>query len=296
MSCNISRRSFVSVTTGAIVAAGGTSAQSKGVSEKFNAYEQVEIGKTGIKTSRLCFGTGVKSWQRQSQQTKLGRPVFVKLLRDAYEMGIRCFDAADLYGAHDIIAEALAPFKRDTYTLISKIWWRDNGIPEKERFGAKILIPRFMKEFKTDYIDMVQVHCVNKASWVSDQISYMNDLEALKKKGDIRAHGCSVHGFPALKVCADSDWVDAVHLRINPFGVSMNGSVAENLAVAKQLKARGKGLLGMKILGEGTFADDKTKVIQSIKFALREARVDLLDIGFLNVDEIKEIASFMAKV
>ena len=296
MNYNISRRNFVSVTTGAIVVAGGVSAQDNAVPEKFSAFDRVEIGKTGIKTSRLCFGTGFKAWQRKSNQTKMGRDKFVKLLRDAYEMGVRCFDAADLYGSHDIIAEALAPFKRDTYTLISKIWWRDNGIPEKERPGAKVLVPRFMKEFKTDYLDMVHVHCVNKESWITEQSTYMNDLEELKKKGDIRSHGCSAHGFSGLKVCVDSDWIDAVHIRINPFGAKMNGKLDENLAVAKQLKAQNKGLVGMKILGEGTFADDKNKVDQSIKFALKEAQVDVLNIGFMSTEEIKDIAERIAKV
>jgi aryl-alcohol dehydrogenase-like predicted oxidoreductase len=293
---NISRRNFVSVTTGAVVAAGGVSAQEKAAEKHFSAYEEVAIGNTGIKTSRLCFGTGVNAWQRESKQTKLGRDQFVKLLRDAYEMGVRCFDAADLYGSHDIIAEALAPFKRDTYTLISKIWWRENGIPEQERVGAKELVPRFLKEFKTDYVDLVQIHCVNKDSWLTEQLGYINDLSELKKRGDIRAHGCSAHGFPGLKVCVDSDWVDAVHIRINPFGAKMNGSVTDNLAVATQLKAQGKGLIGMKILGEGTFAEDKAKVDQSIKFALREAQVDVLNIGFLDIGQIKEIAERIAKV
>jgi len=296
MNYNISRRDFVSVATGAIVTAGGVPAQDNCKPEKTKAFDSVEIGKTGIKTSRLCFGTGVKSWQRTSNQIKMGRDKFVELLRDAYEMGIRCFDAADLYGSHDIIAEALAPFKRDTYTLISKIWWRDNGIPEKERPGTKVVVPRFMKEFRTDYIDIVHVHCVNKDSWAKDQESYLTDLEELKKKGDIRAHGCSVHGFPALRACVDSNWVDALHIRLNPFGKKMNGSVGENLDVARQLKAQGKGLIGMKIIGEGTLSGDSSMIDKSIAFALKEAQVDVLNIGFMSVDEIKDIAVRIEKV
>jgi len=289
---NISRRNFVSVTTGALVAAGGVSAQDE--PRKISAFDQVSIGKTGIKTSRLCLGTGVKAWNRKSNQTQMGRDKFIKLLRDAYEMGVRCFDTADLYGAHDILAEALAPYKRDSYVLFSKIWWRPNGIPETERPPATVVVPRFMKELKTDYIDVVQIHCVNKESWLTEQLGYMNDLADLKKKGAIRAHGCSAHGFPGLKVCVDSDWVDAVHIRINPFGKKMNGSVAENLAVAKQMKAQGKGLIGMKILGEGTIVDDMTMVDQSIAFALKEAQVDVLNIGFMDVGEIRDIAERIA--
>lgn len=293
---NISRRNFVSVTTGALVAVGGVSAQETSAPEKISAFDQVEIGKTGIKTSRLCFGTGVKAFNRTSKQIRLGRDKFIKLLRDSYEMGVRCFDTADLYGAHDILAEALSPYKRESYVLFSKIWWRNNGIPEKERPSAKVLMPRFMKELKTDYIDIVQIHCVNKESWLSDQQSYMTDLSDLKKKGAVRAHGCSAHGFPGLKVCVDSDWIDAVHIRINPFGVKMNGSVVDNLAIANQLKDQGKGLIGMKILGEGTFAGDKAKMDQSLKFALKDAAVDVFNIGFMDAGEIKEIAERISKV
>lgn len=291
---NISRRDFVSVTTGALVSVGAVSAQEE--PRKTGAFDQIEIGRTGIKTSRLCFGTGVKSFNRTSQQIKMGREKFVKLLRDAYELGVRCFDTADLYGSHQIVAEALEPFKRDSYVLFSKIWWLPNGIPEPERSPASVLVPRFLKELKTDYIDIVQVHCVNKESWLTEQESYRDDLSELKKKGMIRGHGCSAHGFPALKACVDSDWVDAVHIRINPFGTSMNGSVVDNLAVAKQMKAQGKGLIGMKILGEGAFANDKEKVDQSLKFALKEAEVDVLNIGFMDLDQIKEIVERVAKV
>ncbi|MDD2600724.1 MAG: aldo/keto reductase [Kiritimatiellae bacterium] len=291
---NISRRDFVSVTTGAIVAAGAVSAQEE--PRKIGAFDQVEIGRTGIKTTRLCFGTGVKSFNRTSMQIKMGRDKFVKLLREAYELGVRCFDTADLYGSHQIVAEALSPFKRESYVLFSKIWWLPNGIPEPERSPATVLVPRFLEELKTDYIDVVQVHCVNKESWLTEQQSYRDDLAGLKKKGMIRAHGCSVHGFPALQACVGSEWVDAVHIRINPFGTSMNGSVVDNLALAKQMKAQGQGLIGMKILGEGAFANDKAKMDQSLKFALKEAEVDILNIGFMDLEQIKEIVERVANV
>lgn len=296
MKYKINRRNFVAAATGALVTAGQVSAQESAGAKKFGAYDEVQIGKTGIKTSRLCFGTGVKGWMRDSNQKRMGRDKFVALLREAYEMGVRCFDAADLYGSHDIIAEALAPFRRETYTLITKIWWHPNGIPDKERPGAKELVPRYMKEFKTDYLDMVHIHCVNKNTWITEQASYMNDLDELKKKGDIRSHGCSAHGFPGLKACEETDWVDAVHIRINPFGKKMSGSVQDNLAVANKLRAQGKGLVGMKILGEGTITEDMTMVDQSIAFALREAQVDVLNIGFMSAAEIRDIAERIGRV
>jgi len=296
MQYEINRRNFVAGAAGIAVATGGVSAQETDIPKKYSAFDQVEIGQTGIKTSRLCFGTGVKSYNRTSKQVQMGRDNFIKLIRDAYEMGIRCFDAADLYGSHEILAEALQSYPRDSYALITKIWWRPKGLPETERPGAGILIPRFLKELQTDYIDMVHVHCVNSETWLVDQKSYMDDLETFKQKGVIRAHGCSAHGFPGLKVCVDTSWVDAVHIRINPFGKNMNGTVQENLAVARQLKAQNKGLVGMKILGEGSFGDDKNMVNQSIAFALKEAQVDVLNIGFMNMAEIEDIVARIAGV
>ena len=125
---NMRRRNFLKVTFGALTV-GPVVARAAA----FGAYDRVRLGRSGIETSRLCFGTGYKAFNRVSEQTRLGHDAFVALLRAGYERGIRCFDAADLYGSHRPLAEALKPFPRDRYTLISKIWWRKGGVPEEDK-------------------------------------------------------------------------------------------------------------------------------------------------------------------
>lgn len=287
------RRNFLTLTAGA-VSGGCLSGNATG--KHFSAFDKVTLGKSKLVTTRLCFGTGVGAWQRQSKQTKLGREVFVNLLRKGYERGIRCFDSADLYGSHALLAEALAPFPRDSYTLISKIWWKKNGIPDEDKKTVPLLMDRFLKEAKTEYIDLVQLHCLDQATWPADLETMMKDLEAAKKSGKIRAHGASVHGFKALEQCAKESWLDVVHVRINPFGAKMDGPVEENVQVIKKMHDAGQGIIGMKILGEGSFAGESDKVNYSLSYALKSGFVDVLNIGFLSIDQVDDIATRIAQI
>lgn len=283
------RREFLAVTAGAL-ASGPAVARAAA----FGAYDRVRLGKTGIETSRLCFGTGYKAFNRVSEQTRLGHETFVALLRAGYERGIRCFDAADLYGSHRPLAEALKPFPRDRYTLISKIWWRKGGVPEEEKTAVPAQVERFLKELGTDYVDVVQLHCLSSETWPAELADRMEALEACKKAGKIRAHGVSVHGFKALQACAASAWIDVAHVRLNPYGVKMEGTAAENVPVIRAMRERGQGIVAMKLLGEGAFANDGEKINASLAFALRGGLADVLNIGFIKVGQIDDIAARIA--
>lgn len=95
------------------------------------------------------------------------------------------FDAADLYGTHPFLAEALAQMPRKDYVLTSKIWFRRGGLPEPERPDANVVVERFLKEFKTDYLDLLLIHCVTSAKWPTDfdkQMKIMDDLAARIRK------------------------------------------------------------------------------------------------------------------
>jgi aryl-alcohol dehydrogenase-like predicted oxidoreductase len=283
------RREFLAVTAGAL-ASGPAVARASA----FGAYDRVRLGRSGIETSRLCFGTGYKAFNRVSEQTRLGHETFVALLRAGYERGIRCFDAADLYGSHRPLAEALKPFPRDRYTLISKIWWRKGGVPEEEKTAVPAQVERFLKELGTDYVDVVQLHCLSSETWQTELADRMEALEACKKAGKIRAHGVSVHGFKALQACAASAWIDVAHVRLNPYGVKMEGTAEENVPVIRAMRERGQGIVAMKLLGEGAFANDGEKINASLAFALRGGLADVLNIGFMRAAQIDDIAARIA--
>ena len=176
---------------------------------------------------------------------------------------------------------------RDDLTLASKIWVRGGGIPEPERPDANVVVDRFRKELKTDYIDLVQLHCLVEENWTETQKKQMDILENLKAKGIIKAHGVSVHSLDAMKEAADSSWVDVIHVRINPFGLSMDKPNPEEvIQVIRQLHNSGKGVIGMKLVGNGKLRDQSDKIDNAIKFVLGLEIVDMVIIGFESNEQI----------
>ena len=262
----------------------------------FDPYETVSLGKTGLKFSRFCLGTGVHGGNRHSNLTRMGPEKAEALIRGAYERGIRVFDLADLYGTHPFLLPALKEIPRDRLTIISKIWFQRGGIPEPERPDADVVIQRFLKEIGTDYLDLVLLHCVQSADWPAELRRQMDLMAGLKQKGIIRAHGVSCHSIPALEAAAREPWVDSVHTRINPYGMSMDGQPDDVVPVLKKIHAAGKGVVGMKIIGEGRLRNDEEKRDASARFVLGLGCVDILNIGFEKTDEIDDFAARVRKV
>ncbi|NQT01972.1 MAG: aldo/keto reductase [Planctomycetes bacterium] len=267
---------------------------------KHDPYELVTLGKTKIKASRVGLGTGMRGGGRQSNHTRMGKDKFNALAMGCYERGVRLFDAADLYGTHPYLAGALKKMRRKDYTIVSKIWFRSGGIPEPERPSPDVVVERFLKELKTDYLDLVLFHCVTSGKWPEELGDQMNILAKLKKKGIIRAHGVSCHSLGALQACVKEPWVDSVHVRINPYAVKMDVKTVEEVpkveAVLKAMRRQGKAVIGMKIIGEGAFGNSPEKRDESIKYALESGCVDAMVIGFEKVEEVDDFAARARKV
>ncbi|HKL32240.1 MAG TPA: aldo/keto reductase, partial [Tangfeifania sp.] len=221
-----------------------------------NPLQNVKLGNSGLETTLLGIGTGVHAGNRESYMTRQEKQKSIDLLMHAWDKGIRFFDCADTYGTHGFVKEALPKMNREEMTLSSKIWVRGGGIPEPERPDADVVVDRFRKELGTDYLDLVQIHCMVEENWTETQKRQMDILENLKAKGIIRAHGVSVHSLQAMKDALASDWVDVIHVRINPYGIAMDKPEPEEVVeVIHQLHDAGKGVIGMKLVGNGKLRD-----------------------------------------
>ena len=301
---SLGRRSFVGslaafgagqVAFGATGCAAHAPAERK-AKARFSAWDEVALGGTGIRTSRLAFGTGVKAHNRSSGIIRRnGYDGAVKLLRAAYERGIRFFDTADSYGTHAAVREALSPFPRSSYVVCTKFWFMRGGIPEAEKSDVESAVDRYLRELGTDYIDIIQLHCVSQPDWPTLLQRHMEGLERCKKAGKIRAHGCSFHGANSLPLAPDTKWLDVAHVQINPFGSKMGLPPEKALEQVRRLRAGGKGVIGMKVLGEGSIAKEG-RMDQSIAWVLKNDAADVLDIGFLDIAEIDDIARRIAAV
>jgi aryl-alcohol dehydrogenase-like predicted oxidoreductase len=296
---NYTRRQFVAaMTKGAGTAVLGTAActflscKSDSATDPFKV---ITLGKSGIRTTLLGLGTGYNGSNRSSSITRAG--VAETVIRYAYDAGIRFFDCADTYGTHPFVFKALKGISRDKYSLSSKIWVSQGGIPEPERPDADIVVDRFRKELNTDYLDMVQIHCMMSPTWTDEQKKQMDILENLKAKNIIRAHGVSVHSIQAMEAAAASPWVDVIHVRINPFGASMDlKDPAQVIPVIEKLHKSGKGIIGMKIIGGGNLKNDNEKINQSLKYVLGLDIIDMIIIGFENPGQIDNYIERMKNV
>ena len=254
------------------------------------------LGETGLRVSLIGAGTGMRGWNRQSNQTRLGEVAFEGLLKGAFERGINLYDCADLYGTHPYIASAFAGLPREEYVVATKIWTGNRGLQEAERPGADVLVDRFRQELDTDYIDLVLLHCMTAPDWTDQQKRGMDLLSDLKSKGIVRAHGVSVHSLDAMRAAGESDWVDSVNVRINAYGNRMdNPDPAEVISAITGLRDAGKGVVGMKLIGEGDFRNEPDRIDASVSVALEEAAVDTMVVGFEKLEEIDDFAERVRK-
>lgn len=290
----ISRRKFISalsIGTGSMMLAGPVVGAAS-MKRNTDPFQTIKLGKTGIKTSLIGFGTGYSGGNRECNLTRMGKEKGIALLRYAYDRGIRMYDGADLYGTHPFIAEALKDKPREDYVLVSKIWVRPGGIPEPERPDADVVVDRFRKELDTDYIDIMQIHCMVDENWTDQQKKQMDILQELKEKGIIKAHGVSIHSSVALEKCIDTPWVDVVHTRVNAFGDAMDDKNPDQvLDIVKQIHNKKKGVIGMKLIGNGNFRNDPEKIEKSLHYVLKSGAVDMMIVGFEEPWQIDDYAN-----
>lgn len=253
---------------------------------KRTATDQVTLGKIGIKLSRLGFGTGSDNG---FIQTADGKDAFVNLIHYAYDRGITYFDTAQAYHTFDWIADAIKGLPREKLFIQSKV----DGRPE----NVLAVIDQHRKTFNTDYVDSLLVHCMTSARWTEEWKRIMDGFNEAQQRKWIRAKGVSCHTLPALRAAVASDWAEVHLVRVNPQGAYTDGEgnywssrrheLAPVMQQIKIMRAKGRGVIGMKIYGNGTFTDaaDREK---SIRFAMSQPEIDAVVIGFKNRAEIDE--------
>lgn len=252
-----------------------------------SATDWVKLGKSGVKVTRLAFGTGSLSGQ---VQRSLGQDGFTRLVRYAYDRGIRFFETAESYGEmHRMLGIALKGLPRDNYRIMSKVTTYSGGNPQ-EKFDE------LRKLANTEYFDVMLLHWQHTATWPSDSRVWQEGILEAQSKKVILSHGASVHGLPALRQVPGSPWLDVAMIRMNHKGVRMDGedynrdggpgSVPEVVSNVQQARKHGMGVISMKLAGEGTFNREDRKA--AMRFAFRNAGVDCVTVGYKNTAEIDE--------
>lgn len=249
--------------------------------------EKVELGLSGLSVSPLCFGTGTNGYNNRSNQSDLGLERLSDLLCYAYDRGIRFWDTADGYGTHPHIAHAHQRVGRENVTLTTKTTSREPQVVRDD-------IERYLRELKTDYLDIVLLHCQTQADWPERDLAAMDVLSEYKDRGIIRALGVSCHDFGAFCSAADSDWVDVVLARINYAGHAMDDTPENVASVIRRMAASGKGIYAMKVVGGGTeLTKDPRKAIH---YSFAVDGVHAMVLGMMDEQQIDENIGYLEEV
>jgi len=258
----------------------------KGTAAPKSATDVVTLGKSGVKVTRLGIGSGTFGGRVQRE---LGQDGFTRLIRHAYDRGVRFFDTADAYKTHQLVGAALKGIDRESYALQTKMGWRNDPDPFK-------IIDRFRSELQTDYFDSLLLHCTRTADWKDSLKRQMDLLDEAKQKQLIRSHGASCHGLPPLEVMPGTEWLDVAFVRVNHNGAHMDNLRSQDgipgerdraVASIRKIHQAGTGVIGMKIMGEGDFSDPQDRDA-SIKYVMSLDCVDAVIIGFASPEQIDE--------
>jgi len=288
------RRDFLKAGLSA-AALGGLGGSAIAQTGKRSATDWVTLGKSGVKVTRLAFGTGTQSGRVQRD---LGQEEFTRQVRYAYDHGIRFFETSETYGEmHKMLGVALKGIPRDTYRLMSKVTTREGVDPQQK-------IDELRKLANTDYFDVMLMHYQHVGTWPVDTVRWQDGILEAKSKKAVVGHGASVHGLPALRQFPGNKWLEIAMIRMNHNGTIMDGeeyntsgpgNVSEVVAHTKQVHSEGMGVISMKLVGEGRFtkAEDREA---SMKFAMNLGCVDSVTLGFKSTAEIDEAIARMNRV
>jgi predicted aldo/keto reductase-like oxidoreductase len=252
-----------------------------------SATDLVTLGRSGVKVSRLAFGTGTISGRVQRE---LGQEGFTRLVRHAYDSGIRFFETAESYTEmHKMLGLALKGLPRDSYQLMTKVTTTHEGVDPRQKFDELRTLAN------TEYFDIMLLHWQHTATWPSDTARWQDAILEVQSRKVVLSHGASVHGLPALRKVPDNNWLQVAMIRVNHTGKSMDaedyatngpGNVPEVVSRVQEVHKQGMGVISMKLAGEGTF--DREDRRKAMRFAFRDAGVDCVTVGYKAPNEIDE--------
>ena len=247
---------------------------------KKSASDVIELGPKKVKVTRLAMGTGTNGSGGSSNQTrKLGYHGVAEMFRAAFDQGINFWDSADQYGSHTYIREALKTVPRDKVVILTKT----NSTTAS---AIKADIDRYRRELGVDYIDILLLHAQQAADWNVRMRPCMDVIGEARDRGIVRSHGTSCHTLQALKTAAAEPWVEVDLARLNPAGLHMDSDPQTVIGVLRQMRQAGKGVVGMKILGQG---DLRAKADEALEFAMAQDCLSAITIGSESRGEMEDL-------
>ena len=190
---------------------------------------QITLGKTGITVPQNAFGA--LPIQRVDKETA------VKLLRRAYEGGMRFFDTARAYSdSEEKVGEAFEGM-RDKVYIATKTWAKT-----PEEFWEHL--ETSLKNLRTDYVDLYQFHCADQCYRPGDGTGMYECMEEAKRQGKIRHIGITAHKLYIAEEIVRSGLYETLQYPFSYLSSKREEELVENCRKADMGFIAMKGLAG----------------------------------------------------
>ncbi len=167
--------------------------------------EYVRLGSTGLKVSRICFGTmtyGSKKWREWVLEEEESKPFY----RRAFELGINFFDTADVYSqgaSEEITGRAVKEFgdSRDKVVIATKVFNPMGDDPNQRGLSRKHIqhaIDDSLMRLGTDYVDLYQIHRFDYETPIEETIEALDDV--VKQGKALYIGGSSMYAWQFAKM------------------------------------------------------------------------------------------------
>lgn len=234
--------------------------------------DYIELGRTGIKVSRLCFGGLTIGPLQANLSIEQGAEIIVYAAR----AGINFIDTAELYGTYGHIRKAMEMLGRRLVISTKSYAYSTEG--------ARDSLEKARRELDTDVIDIFMLHEQESRMTLRGHRDALEYYLNAKAKGIIKAVGVSTHNIEVVDACADMPEIDVIHPLVNIKGLGIgDGTVDEMLSAIRKAYDNGKGIYAMKPLGGGNLINSYD---ESIKFVLDIPYIHSVALGMQSIEEV----------
>lgn len=241
--------------------------------------QQVELGKTKIYASRLCFGTLTLS----PLQCNLSVSEGADLMRYAFDQGINFLDTAELYDNYEHIGQAIQGY--DHIVVSTKCYAYDET-------SAQISYEKAVKSLNREYIDIFMLHEQESEHTLRGHAQALEFFLKKKEQGYIGALGISTHYLAGVIAAKKHPLVEIIHPIFNLQGIGiLDGTQTQMEEELKQCSTLGKGILAMKPLGGGHLIKQKK---QALDYVLKQPYLHSVAMGMQSKAEIDYNVAFFS--
>jgi aryl-alcohol dehydrogenase-like predicted oxidoreductase len=235
--------------------------------------EYRELGRTGLKVSRLGFGSLALTPAHGGPDAQAG----LRLLRQAVDKGINLVDTAEIYGNYHFLRRALARYHEEVIIATKSYAYTRSGMEQS--------LVRALRELNRSHIDLFLLHEQENALTLRGHYEALAYLVEARQKGLVRAVGISTHAVAAVEAAAELPEIDVIHPLINRRGLGIiDGDREAMLAAVRRAHERGKGIYAMKALGGGHLIPEAEA---ALRWVLDLPFVDSVVVGMASEEELE---------